>query len=101
MRRFNCPSCREATIAPLAKFAATSFEPTRCPSCRAPVYPSGKKTYLLRSLESLIVTMIVILALIEFSWSLVALAVAVIVVMETLIFLLVPLVRLKRREQGP
>ncbi len=100
MRRFTCPSCRESTIPPGAKFAATSFAPTRCPQCQAPVYPSGKKTYLLRSLESLIVTMIVILALIEFSWRLVALAVVVIAVMETLIFLFVPLVRLKLREPG-
>lgn len=97
MQRFVCPSCRERTIDLRTKIGATSFHPARCPVCRAAVYPSGKKTYLVRSIESLIVTMIVVLALIEFSWALVALALAVIVAMESLIVLLVPLVELKRQ----
>ncbi len=100
MENFACPACGERTIRVGAKVGATSFEPTRCSNCGARVYPSGKKTYLLRSLEAFIVTMIVILALIDFSWSLVGLALLVIAVMETLVVFVVPLVQLQRREPG-
>lgn len=100
MPSFVCPACRQRTISMRRKMGATSFEPARCPNCGAQVYPSGKKTYLLRSIESLIVTMIVILALIEFAWGLVLLALAVVVVMETLVLLLVPLVQLRRTGFG-
>jgi len=98
MRRFVCPACGQRTIALRARAAATSFDPARCRSCGAAVYPSGKKTYLARSLESLIVSMIVILALVEFSWLLVGLALAVVVVAETAIVFFVPLV--ERRYMG-
>ena len=100
MHRFVCPSCREATIGLRDKLGATSFEPARCRACGARVYASGKKTYLLRSIEALMVTMIVVLALVQFAWSLVALALAVIVLMEALILFAVPLVELQRREPG-
>lgn len=101
MHRFACPRCRQPTVGVAAKHGATSLQPTRCPGCGASVYPSGRKTYLLRSLEALIVTMIVILAFIRFDWSLVVLVLAVITVMEAVILFLVPLVELQRREPRP
>lgn len=100
MQNFACPACGERTIGIATKLAATSFEPARCGNCGARIYPSGKKTYLLRSLEAFIVTMIVILALIDFSWGLVGLALLAIAAMETLVVFVVPLVQLQRREPG-
>lgn len=100
MHHFTCPRCNQRTIGLRQKVAATSFEPARCTGCGARVYPSGKKTYLLRSVESLLVTLIVILALIEFAWTLVLAALVVMIVMETLVVLLVPLVELRRTGVG-
>lgn len=96
MPTFACPACEQMTITASAKFGATSFAPATCPGCRAQVYPSGKKTHLWRSLQALIVTLIVIRALIDFAWAWVFLALLVIVAMETLRVFIVPLVRLER-----
>lgn len=100
MPRFHCPECGAATITLRQKARANSFEPVRCRECKAPVYPSGKKAYLLRSVEAFIVTAIIVLAMIQFAWSLVVLSIAVIVAFEMLILFVVPLVRLRRQEPG-
>lgn len=100
MQPFRCPSCDEATIAARAKWGATSFAPATCPACKAQVYVSGRQSSLWRSIEALIVTLIVIRALIGFSWGLVVLAVLVIAALETLRLFMAPLVRLERRGFG-
>lgn len=96
MQPFRCPSCDEATIPARAKWSATSFAPAHCPVCRARVYTSGRQSSLWRSIEALIVTLIVIRALIGFSWGLVLLALLVILVFETLRLFVAPLVKLER-----
>lgn len=99
--RFTCPACGQAVVTLRQKAAATSFDPAHCRHCRAPVYPSGKKTYLLRSVEAFIVSAVIVLAFVEFAWSLIAVIVGVIVVIELLILFVVPLVRLQRQEPAP
>ena len=96
MRAFRCPACEQLTIDARTKWGASSFDPATCPSCDAKVYISGKQSSLWRTLEALMVTLIVILAFIKFSWSLVLLAVLVILAMETLRLFMAPLVRLER-----
>lgn len=97
MQPFRCPSCDAATIPARAKWGATSFAPATCPSCKAQVYVSGRQSSLWRSVEALIVTLIVIRALIGFSWGLVLLAVLVIAAFEALRLFLAPLVKLERQ----
>lgn len=99
MHKFACPSCGQRTIGIAEKFNATSFDPFRCPQCRAEVYPSGKQTALWRSAQAMIVTLIVVRALIDFSWILVAVALVIILVMEALRLFLVPIVKLRRIGQ--
>ncbi len=97
MQPFRCPSCDQATIPARAKFMATSFAPVTCPTCKAQVYVSGRQSSLWRSLEALIVTLIVIRAFIGFSWGLVVLGVLVILAFEVLRLFLAPLVKLERQ----
>jgi hypothetical protein len=100
MHRFRCPACDEPTIAARRKWLATSLAPATCPACRAQVYPSGRQGSLWRMAESLLVTLLVIRALIDFSPWIVALIIGVIAVMEVLRLFLVPLVRLERVGGG-
>lgn len=100
MDNFRCPSCDQATITPRHKWRASSLEPATCRACRAAVYPSGKQGSLWRMGESLLVTLLIIRALIDFSAWLIVLALLVIVVTESLRFFLVPLVRLERAGGG-
>ena len=71
--------------------------PATCPSCRASVYVSSRLSSLWRTVEALVVTLIVIRLLIGFSWSLVVLGVLVIVVSEAARLWFVPLVTLRRQ----
>ncbi|MDZ7747722.1 MAG: hypothetical protein U5K43_01860 [Halofilum sp. (in: g-proteobacteria)] len=100
MENFRCPVCEQPTIAPRRKWSASSFSPVTCPQCGAAVYPSGRQASLWRIVESLLLTLIVIRALIDFSAWLVVLALLVIAVMEPLRLYLVPLVRLERSGGG-
>lgn len=97
MPSFHCPACGQRTITALRKWGASSFDPAVCPGCHARVYASGRQSSLWRSIEALLVTLVVIRGLIDFAWVLVPAALAIIVVMETLRLLLVPLVRLERQ----
>jgi len=96
MEPFRCPACEQPTISARRKWGASSLSPVTCPACRAAVYVSSRQSSLWRSLEALIVTLIVIRALIGFSWFLVLLAVAVVVVLEAVRLYLAPLVALRR-----
>ena len=100
MQNFRCPGCDEPTITPRRKWAASSFSPAVCPACRAQVYPSARLGSLWRIAESLLLTLIVVRGLIDFSPWLVVLGVLVVAVMEPLRLLLVPLVRLERAGGG-
>lgn len=97
MQPFRCPSCDEPTISARRKWGATSLTPITCPSCHARVYVSSRLSSLWRTVEALLVTLIVIRLLIGFSWSLVALGVLVIVVLEAVRLWFVPLVTLRRK----
>lgn len=97
MQPFRCPSCDEATIPARAKWGATSFAPATCPACEARVYLSGRQSSLWRSVEALIVTLIVVRAFIGFSWGLVLLALLVIFAFETLRLFMAPLVKLEHQ----
>lgn len=97
MSSFHCPACGQRTITPWRKWGASSLDPAVCPGCNARVYASGRQSSLWRSVEALLVTLVVIRGLIDFAWALVPAALAIIVVMETLRLLLVPLVRLERQ----
>ena len=96
MRAFRCPACEQLTIDARSKWGASSFDPATCPSCEAKVYISGGQSSLWRTLEAFMITLIVVMAFIDFSWSLILLVVLVIVAMETLRLFLAPLVRLER-----
>lgn len=98
MPSFHCPICEQRTITPSQKWGASSFDPATCPGCHARVYPSGGQSSLWRSVEALLVTLVVIRALIDFAWGLLLVALLIIVVMETLRQLLVPLVTLEHRS---
>ena len=100
MEKFRCPACERRTIDWRRKWAASSLAPARCPACGAQVYPSGRQASGWRIVESLVVTLIVIRALIDFTPGLVVLALVVIAVMEPLRLFLVPLVRLQRTGGG-
>ena len=97
MQPFRCPSCDEPTISARRKWGATSLTPVTCPSCRAAVYVSSRHSSLWRSVEALLVTLIVIRLFIGFSWSLVAIGVVVIVAFEAVRLFFAPLVTLRRR----
>lgn len=96
MPMFVCPHCEQATISARAKWLATSLSPATCPHCKAAVYVSGRQSSIWRSLGALLVTLIVIRALIGFSWGLVALALLVIGATELSRLSLAPLVKLER-----
>ena len=100
MRNFVCPACEQPTITPRRKWAASSFAPARCPQCGTRVYPSGRQSSLWRMAESLLVTLLVIAMLLDFSPGLLLLALVVVVAMEILRLFLVPLVRLERMGGG-
>jgi len=100
MRNFTCPACEKPTIAPARKWASSSLNPVHCSECGAQVYASSRQSSLWRILESFLVTLVVIRALIGFSWWLVVIAVLIVVAMEALRLFLVPLVRLRREGDG-
>jgi|GEM_PF-2142284 len=100
MRDFRCPSCDAYAITPWQKWRSSSFSPAVCPRCRAQVYASGRQSSAWRTFESLLVTLVVIRALLGFSWWLVAVAAVIVIVMEGLRLYLVPLVRLEHAGGG-
>lgn len=100
MPSFHCPACEQSAITPRQKWGASSFDPAVCPRCHARVYASGRQSSLWRTVEALLVTLVVIRALIDFAWGLVVVALLIIVVMETLRLFLVPLVQLQREGGG-
>ena len=100
MRNFRCPSCEEETITPWKKWRSSSFSPSVCSKCGTKVYASARQSSAWRSFEALLVTLVVVRGLIGFSWWLVVIALAIVIVMETLRLYLVPLVRLERVGGG-
>ena len=100
MRNFRCPSCEQETIAARDKWSSSSFAPVTCSNCKAQVYASGKQSSIWRISESLMVTLVIILAFMTRAVGLIVVIALIVVVMELLRLFLVPLVKLEHVGGG-